>query len=278
MPQSTYDEEILEILRLNGGKILGFNTLKNKRTPKPFHGNELKLATERLERKDLINVKTVGKRGDKEYNLIDHNIEKAYDLFIGKMQEMEHQLYNPNLKKDEKRVLHRNYMIVALHNLDLLRFFRYAKDAYKRQGKPVSLKKIESLEARLDTDIQKKLGSLDEDERSRLLNLMMPKEPNLLTLEDYRRYTHKATAQEKREEKLQLKQRLIENHANSPFCSHCGKKTRDYTEKDKHDEKHLKELVAMGLPWFIKKYGVGYNENTGKPRKDKKLEKVLSSL
>jgi len=276
MIQSTYDEEILEILRLNEDKILGFNTLKNKRTPKPFHGNELKLAIERLEKKGLIKVNTIGNRGEKEYIRVDQNVQKAYEILSEKMQDMENQLYKPNLKKDGQRLFHYNYMVLALHNLDLLRFFRYAKDAYKRQGKPVSLKKIESLEAKLDADIQKKLDTLNEDERGRLLNLMMPKEPKLLTLEDYRAYTHKPTEQEKREEKLKLRQRQIEDHKNSPFCRHCGKKTKDYTDKAKHEDKHLEELFTKGMTWFHKKYGSEYNEKTGKKlSRDKKLEKEL---
>jgi len=279
MIQSTYDEEILEILRLNGGKILGFNTLKNKRTPKPFHGNELKLAIERLEKSSQIKVKTIGSRGEKEYILVDQNIEKAYESFSKQMQKMEMKLYQPNLKKDEQRLFHHNYMILALHNLNLLRFFRYANEAYKRQGKPVSLKKIESLEARLDKDIQNKLDALDEGERDRLLNLMMPKEPNLLTLEAYRSYTHKPTEQEKREEKLKLKQQRIEDHKISPFCRHCGKKTKDYADKDKHVDRHMEELFAKGLVWVYKKYASEYNEKTGKqlPR-DKKLEKELEAM
>ena len=279
MPQSTYDEEILEILRLNGGKILGFNTLKNKRTPTPFHGNELKLAIGRLEKKRLIKVNTIGKRGEKEYLLVDQNIEKAYKSFSKQMQEMENQLYKPNLKKDEKRLFHHNYMILALHNLNLLRFFRYANETYKRQGKPVSLKKIEGLEARLDADIQKKLDTLDKDECGRLLNLMAPKEPKLLTLQDYRAYTHKPTEQEKREEKLKLKQQQTEEHKNSPFCGKCGKKTKDYNDKDNHLEKHMEEFFTKGMAWFHKKYGSEYNEKTGKqlPR-DKKLEKELESM
>jgi len=279
MPQSTYDEEILEILRLNGGKILGFNILKNKRTPTPFHGNELKLAIERLEKKGLIKVNTIGKRGEKEYLLVDQNIEKAYKSFSKQMQEMENQLYKPNLKKDEKRLFHHNYMILALHNLNLLRFFRYANEAYKRQGKPISLKKIESLEVRLDKDIQNKLDTFDEDEKDRLLNLMMPKEPRLLTLEAYRSYTHKPTEQEKREEKLMLKQRQIKDHKINPFCRKCGKKTKDYSDKDKHEDRHMEEFFTKGMAWFHKKYGSEYNEKTGKqlPR-NKKLEKELEAM
>lgn len=276
MVQSTYDEEILEILRLNGDKIQLFTTLKNKRIPKPFHGNELKLAIERLEKKGLIKVNTIGNRGEKEYLLVDQDIEKIYESFSKQMQKMENQLYKPNLKKDEQRLFHHNYMILALHNLNLLRFFRYANEAYKRQGKPISLKKIEGLEARLDKDIQNKLDTLDEDERDRLLNLMMPKEPNLLTLEAYRSYTHKPTEQEKREEKLKLKQQRIEDHKVNPFCRHCGKKTKDLIDKEKHDDRHIKELFTKGVPWFYKKYGSEYNENTGKQQpRDKKLEKEL---
>ncbi len=280
MVKSRYDEQILDVLHLEGGKVEGFNTLKNLgiaiRGGTPFHGNELKLAIERLEKKGLIKVNTIGNRGEKEYLLVDQNIEKAYKSFSKQMQEMENQLYKPNLKKDEKRLFHHNYMILALHNLNLLRFFRYASESYKRQGKPMSLKKIEGLEAKLEKDIQNKLDTLDEDERDRILNLMMPKEPNLLTLEDYRSWTHKPTEKEKRAEKLMLKQRQIEDHKISPFCRNCGKKTKDYTDKGKHIDRHMEELFTKGLAWVYKKYGSEYNENTGKqlPR-DKKLEKDL---
>ncbi|KAG2473374.1 MAG: hypothetical protein NPMRTHETA2_1260017 [Nitrosopumilales archaeon] len=282
MIQSSYDGQILDILRLEGGRIVGFNTLKKLgitiRDGKPFHGNELKLAIERLKKSGQIKVNTIGNRGDKEYILPDQNIEKAYKKLTKEMQKMEMRLYQSGLKQDEKRLFLHNYFRLAFHNLDFLRYVKFGKDVFTKVKAPPALRKIEKLENKLVDEIQKKIDSLDPDEKMRIFNLLSPKEPELLSLEDYRKYTHIPTEKEKREEKLKLKQQRIEDHKNNPFCGHCGKKTKDYTEKDKHSDRHLKELVAMGLPWFIKKYGVGYNEKTGKSRKDKKLEKELKQI
>ncbi len=189
---------------------------------------------------------------------------------------MEEELYQPSLKQDEKRFFLHNYFRLALHNLDFIRYVKFGKDVFTIVKAPPDLRKIEKLENKLVDEIQKKIDSLDPDEKMRIFNMISPKEPELLSLKDYRKYTHKPTEQEKREEKLKLRQQRIENHKNNPFCRKCGKKTKDYNDKDKHEERHLEEVFTKGVAWFYKKYGSEYNENTGKklPR-DKKLEKEL---
>lgn len=270
MKESDYEKEILAIIEIKG-EVTGFNRLLEMRgKDKKFNPSPASKALKKLEKKRRIIIdKTL--LGQTRYRPFAPIFDKAYEKFTESLKPYERTLTNPNLKPDEKLFTLGNYFEKALQIYDDIRLILLVPDLYEANSKVDSLI---LLQQKLFKKLNKEMNKLTSSEKRYIVNRIYRKPTKLLSLNEYREITHKPTKQEKREEKLMLKLRQIEDHKNSPFCGRCGKKTKDYTVKHKHDDRHLEEVFDKGLRWFYKKYGSGYNEKTGKklPR-DKKLEK-----
>jgi len=278
--KTQYEMEILEILRLNGGEITGFNELLNKRSSgRSFHPTRTATALKKLEKEGEIKIEETGFAKQKKYILIEHNIEKAYDKLTKKLQKIEIQFNSPNLKEKEKVFLTSNYLRLGLHKLTLLKLLQLSNQILEiKKSKLDSYKKLEEM---LFQDLHSKFNELSIQEKHKTFQMTwnFEKEPTLWSLQKYREWFHKPTAKEKREEKITIKIKQKEDFEKNPFCNTCGDKQKDYESAEKHVEHHMKEF-EKGFTAIYTKYGMtGFCTSCGKklPKNQKSAEKHLLS-
>jgi len=276
--------EILEILRLNGGEITGFNELLNKRSSgKSFHPTRTSTALKKLEKDGEIKIEETGFAKQKKYILIEHNMEKAYDELTKKLQKIEIQFNSPNLKEDEKVFLTSNYIQFGLYKITLLKLLQIGNQILHM--KKLKLDNTEKLEQMLFHNLQSKFNELSVPEKQKVfqMTLNFEKEPTLWSLQKYREYFHKPTAKEKREEKIATEIKQKENFKKNPFCQICGKKQNDHKLSEKHYDEHLKKMknkIKKGMTNFYANFiGTGFCGNCGKKlsKNEKAAEKHIQS-
>lgn len=256
--QRDYKAEILDILVQ--GDVTGFNIIKKSGN---FHPNRLKEHLYELEKLGKISIDKSNKQH--VYSFLTPKIDSNYSKLTKELKEIEISLKNPELKEDEKTLLLSNYLKLGFYLHDLFRIYiLWPKDT---EFSIQQYRTMSNFQNRLLKDITNKLNEFSNLKRAKVLSVLLKnfeEKPHMLSVSEYRKIIHIPTVKEKREKKSNLQQWRIKEHESRPFCKHCGEKTKDHKDKDKHDDRHMGELLDNGMHWHVKKYGLGYNEKSGK--------------
>ena len=260
-----YKDEILKILAQKD-EIRGFNRLKDMGN---FHPNRLKDHLDQLEKKGEITIDRSNKR-EYVYSFITPKIEKKYEKITKELKEIKRSLNSPDLKTDEKRLLLSNYLKLAFHYQDFFRIFILWPE--NTEFTNTQYRMMEKLQEKLSKDIKKELDLLSTDERGRVLNIVFSsykEKPHLMTLSEYRKFTHKPTRKEIQEQKLANERFLQKQYEKSGSkCLLCNRKMpKSYKDGNKHMDQHLDKLEQ-----HIEDIPVLFNQ-LGKIRKKSKIHK-----
>jgi len=261
MKESSYQKEILDILKYNN-EIVGFNNLKNMRGPKKkFNPGPLSKALTNLKNGRLITVEKM-LNGQTKYTLSEPKINKAWEKITNeKLKPIDNQLKNPDLKNKEKVFLISNYIKKALYLHDSFRMLSLCREVFDIPKEKMSI--AESVQKKLYLDVKDRINKLTINEKSIIANVLHQEEPNLMTLKEYREITYIPIRKEKSEAKKKIiedRERLFQKE---PYCMVCGKKSRNYKESEKHESKHGKEIAKNFLK-EIKKFEGFYCMQCGK--------------
>ena len=236
----TYEQQVIEILHLNGGCVVGFNTLIDMRPgEKQFHSTTLSNALNKLENDKKITRTKVrtGKRKQTKICIVETKIEETWKrVFDNHLKTTERSLKNPELTSDERVFLTRNYIQKALHLVDTYRLFLMCPDVFDLDG--TRFPRIKGITEKLFNEIQNKINLLKGDEKSVLVNGLLPSEPKFYSLKEYREMTHEDTPDEKRQKEIELETALEKSFQEAPYCIFCGHRSKNHLESEKHEEEH----------------------------------------
>ncbi len=248
----SYEQQIIDVLRLKGGCVVGFNTLIDMRPGgKAFHSTTLANALKKLENNKKITKTTVreGNHEQSKYCIIETKIEKTWvKIFNKHLKTTERTLKNPELTSDERVFLTRNYIQKALHLVDTYRLFLMCPDVFDLDG--TRFPRIKGITEKLFKEIQYKINLLKGDEKSRLVNGLLPSEPKFYSLQEYRKITHEETPDEKRQKEIELETALEKSFQEAPYCIFCGHKSKNRKESEKHEEEHAANLEKNTIDSF----------------------------
>jgi len=255
--KSPYEVEILETLRLNGGQIIGFNELLSKRASgSSFHPTRAAEALRKLEKDGEIKIEETGFGKQKKYILIEHDLEKSFEQLTKELKKIEMQFNTPKITNKEKIFLTSNYLQLGLHKIIVLEMLQIGNDILDL--KKSKLENVKKLKEKLRQDLQSKFNELSIEGRKSTFNMLwnFEKEPNLWSLQKYRDWFHKPSANEKRAEKIAVEEELERLFQKDPYCLFCGHKSKNHKESEKHNEVHLKNVEKDTIEVFKNFEGV----------------------
>lgn len=241
--KSQYEYEILETLRLNGGQIIGFNELLTKRVSgNSFHPTRAAEALKKLEKNGEIKIEETGVGKQKKYVLIEHDLEKSFEKLTKQLKKIEIQFNTPKITTKEKIFLTSNYLQLGLHKITVLEMLELGNEILDL--KTSKIENVKKLKEKLRQDLQSKFNELSIEERQSTFNMLwnFEKEPNMWSLQQYRDWFHKPTANEKRTQLMVMEEEWEKSFQKEPFCFFCGHKSKNHKESLNHARDHLKDI------------------------------------
>lgn len=247
MNENSYEKQLYNIIKHSGGSILGFNKLIGKRGKgKKFHTTTALKALKKLEEHGDIRIEDTHERNKKRYVDNRPTLDAAWEKITGgKLKEIANQLKNPDLIIQERIFLISNYIQYAFYMHDNFRLLLLSPKIFESDAPTII--RTKKLREKLMGDIQNMLDSLTEFERFYVTKNLIKKEPEFLSIKEYREWTHKPTRKEKLEEQRKLEkqsqQSYVESLKEEPYCRVCGKKKPKLMKAyDKHLDSHLNEI------------------------------------
>jgi DNA-binding Lrp family transcriptional regulator len=235
-----FQKKILEILKKEGGCIVGVRQLQKKVNCSPSTINKyLKIMTE------LRLIKLSQEKNKHKICIRDLDFEREFKKNTKVLEKLETQMYRKDLSEDEKLFLIGNYLKMALHH-----YHNHDVSLLFAENIQTNNKRIEIIKAsknKIWENMQNILLRLEENSRINILNSLFNVYEIPESLDEYKKNKYIPSKKEiTKQKRLEEKKRQKEYEKYQKFCQICGKKNPPlYKEGAKHRQKHGEMLFAI---------------------------------